>query len=147
MPDYLRLLLTPWGWGVAAAALAIMELFAPGVFMIWLAGAAAITALLAALGLGWAWQLLAFAVLSVLAVFTARRVVSRNPTRSDAPGLNRRAETLVGVTVIVTAPFVAGQGQVRLGDSVWPAQGPDLGVGAAARVIAVEGATLVVEPA
>lgn len=147
MPEYLRPLLTPWGWGVAAAALAIMELFAPGVFMIWLAGAAAVTALLAALGLGWAWQLLAFAVLSVAAVFTARRVVSRNPSPSEAPNLNRRAEALVGTTVIVTAPFEAGYGQVRLGDGVWPARGPALGVGEAARVVGVEGATLVVEPA
>ena len=147
MPEFLRPLLTPWGWGVVAAALAVMEILAPGVFMIWLAGAAAVTALLAALGLGWAWQLFAFAVLSVVAVFTARRLVSRNLTPSEAPNLNRRSEMLVGTTVIVNAPLIAGHGQVRLGDGVWPARGPDLPVGATARVIAVEGTTLLVEPA
>ena len=44
MPDFQNFEMTYWVWFAAAAVLAIMEIIAPGIFMIWLAMAAAATA-------------------------------------------------------------------------------------------------------
>ena len=40
MPDFQNFEMTYWVWFAAAAVLAIMEIIAPGIFMIWLAMAA-----------------------------------------------------------------------------------------------------------
>lgn len=66
---------------------------------------------------------------------------------TDEPELNRRGHQLVGRVVIVAEPLRHGRGTVRVGDSVWPAQGPDLEAGAKARVVKTEGTALVVEAA
>lgn len=66
---------------------------------------------------------------------------------TDEPELNRRGHQLVGRVVVVAEPLRHGRGTVRVGDSVWPAQGPELEAGARARVVKVEGTALVVEPA
>ncbi len=140
------LIASPFGWLVLAALLGAAEIVAPGLFLIWLAGAALATALLVALGLSGWWPLVAFAVLSVVAVLVGKRVIARHPPVGDRPGLNRAADRMVGALVIVEADFVGGRGRVRVGDGGWPARGPSLAAGAQARVVAVEGGTLVVEP-
>lgn len=66
---------------------------------------------------------------------------------TDEPELNRRGHQLVGRVVIVAEPLRNGRGTVRVGDTVWPAQGPDLEAGAKARVVKTEGTALVVEAA
>ena len=143
LPDWL---LTPWSWLIAAALLAGLEILTPGAFMIWLAGAAVVTALLAvALPLGWQIQIVLFIALSVFAIVTARKYFGRRPDRAPETGLNRRAERLVGTTVVVVEAFVHGKGRVQVGDSPWAATGPDLAMGDAAKVVQVDGATLTVE--
>lgn len=137
----------PWGWLVLAVVLAGLEIIAPGAFMIWLSGAALLTAVAAAaLGLSWPWQLGAFAAFALVAVIVSKRVVQRNPIESDEPTLNRRADALVGATVTVVEPIVRGQGKVKVGDSPWVAIGPDAPAGTSVRVVAVDGATLRVTP-
>jgi membrane protein implicated in regulation of membrane protease activity len=137
---------SPYAWLALAALLGAAEIVAPGLFLIWLAGAALATALLVALGVpGW-WPLIAFAGLAVVAVLIGRRVIARHPPVGDRPGLNRAADRMVGALVTVEADFVGGRGRVRVGDGGWPARGPNLPAGAQARVVAVEGGTLVVEP-
>ena len=139
--------MTPWFWAAAAAALAGIEVMAPGVFMIWLAAAAAATALLTwAFAPGWELQMVIFAVLAGISVIAARQLVLR-PRPVTGPGLNRPADRLVGTLVTVVEPISAGQGRVQVGDSPWPASGPDLPAGARARVLAVNGTTLEVGPA
>ena len=140
-------LASPFVWLALGALLAAAEILAPGLFLIWLAGAALATALVVALGLGGWWPLVAFAGFSVAAVLLGRRVIARHPPQGDRPGLNRAAERLLGALVVAEADFVGGRGRVRVGDGGWPARGPDLRAGAPARVVAVEGGTLIVEPA
>jgi membrane protein implicated in regulation of membrane protease activity len=86
-----------------------------------------------------------FVALSVVAIVTARKYFGRRPDRAPETGLNRRAERLVGTTVVVVEAFVHGKGRVQVGDSPWAATGPDLAVGDAAKVVRVDGATLTVE--
>ena len=66
---------------------------------------------------------------------------------SDAPLLNRRADQYVGRTFTLTEPIENGYGTVRVGDSRWRVSGPAHPAGGTVRVVAVDGATFVVEAA
>ena len=66
--------------------------------------------------------------------------------KSDEPDLNRRSAQLVGRVLAVEEAIAGGRGKVRAGDTLWPAEGPDMPAGAQARVTAVRGTVLLVEP-
>jgi membrane protein implicated in regulation of membrane protease activity len=136
-----------WLWLILAVVLAAAELAVPGVFLIWVAAAAALTGLLT-LGLGppVAVQFLAFAGLAAAATWAGRRWYLRHPVPSADPLLNDRVARLVGETVVLTAPIVNGRGRARIGDSEWSVRGPDAPAGAAMRVLGVEDGALVVRP-
>jgi hypothetical protein len=136
-------------WLVAALALALAELIAPGVFLVFVAVAAAITGLmlLALPDLPVIGQLAAFAAWSGVAVAVGSRWYHDHPVATDDALLNDRAARLLGEVVTVTAAIEHGQGRVRVGDGAWPARGPDAPVGARVRIIAVDGATLLVDSA
>jgi hypothetical protein len=138
-----------WTWIILGVALVGAEAAAPGAFLLWFGLAAIGTGLLdAALGLSWQTALLTFAALSVAAVL-AGRTLTRRPGEEarDRPALNRRGEALVGRVFTLEEPIRDGAGRVRVDDSSWRVQGPDLPSGAGVRVVRVDGATLVVEAA
>lgn len=138
-------LVNAWTWMILALVLAGLEMLLPGAFMIWLSGAAVLTAVTAALlGIGWQWQLVAFALFALVLVLASRRFARPGLRASDDPALNDRRARLVGETVVVTAPIAAGRGRVRLGDSEWAAEGPDAPAGTVLRVTALRGTVLVV---
>lgn len=138
---------TPWVWLIGAAVLAGLEVITPGASLIWLAGAAVLTALVSwLLEPALVVQVAVFVGLGIALVLFARARFAR-PRVAVHSELNRRADRMVGSLVTVVEPLIAGCGRVQVGDSPWPAVGPDLPVGASARVIRVEGTTLVVEPA
>ncbi|KAB7648240.1 NfeD family protein [Polymorphobacter fuscus] len=140
-------LINPWGWAILAAILAGAEMAVPGVFMIWLAGGAAATAIVSAVfDIGWEAQLVIFAAFSILAVIIGRSLFGEDVSQPADPALNRRGERLLGTSVTVTEALHNGRGRVQVGDSAWAAEGPDLPVGARARITGIEGATLHVEP-
>ena len=140
-----------WLWLLAATVFGIAELLVPGVFLIWLAAAAALTGLATMVfGVPVAAQLLLFALLSVASVYAGRRwYVSNTPPSSD-PLLNDRAARLYGETLVVVAEIENGRGRVKVGDSVWACRGPDCPVGSRVRVVGADGSCLKVtlaEPA
>ena len=134
-----------WVWLIAAAVLASAEILAPGVFLIFLAGAAALTAVAAALGVPFAFQLGLFPLFALASVWFGKRWYHRNPVQSSDPLLNDRAARLVGQTVQVVSAIEHGAGRVKVGDSVWEARGPDAAVGERVRVIGAVGTCLTVE--
>lgn len=136
-------------WLAAAVVLGVAELLVPGVFLVFLAVAAAIVAAatLVLPDLPLAAQVGAFGMWSVVAVLIGRRWYHDYPVESSDPLLNDRARRLVGETVLVTEPIVSGRGRVRVGDGEWPATGPDTPVGARMRIVSVTGGIVVVEPA
>ena len=137
-----------WMWLIAAAILGIAELLMPGVFLIWLAAAAAITGFAALLfGIPLAFQFALFALLAIAAVYTGRRWYAANPVESSDPLLNERATRLIGQTVVVVGTIENGIGRVKVGDGVWNARGPDAAIGARVRVTGADGTCLKVEPA
>ena len=135
-------------WFSAALALGIAELVAPGVFLVFLAIAAAVVGLiaLAVPGLGLGGELIAFALWSAVAVLIGRRWYRQYPVPTADPLLNDRAARMIGQDVRVIEPLTDGRGRVRVGDGEWPATGPDQPAGARVRVVAVEGGVVRVEP-
>ena len=61
---------------------------------------------------------------------------------SDDPTLNDTAARVVGRMAIVAQPIEAGRGKVRIGDTLWIAEGPDLPEGAVVRITGARGTVL-----
>lgn len=137
-----------WGWLALGVGLAIVELLAPGYFMIWLAAAALLTGLAASAfpeALPLAGQVLVFAMLSGVALVLARRWLAQNPVVPADPLMNDRGGRLVGESVLVCLAIEGGSGRVRHGDTEWLARGPDAPVGTRLRIAGHDGAVLIVE--
>jgi inner membrane protein len=136
-----------WWWLIFAAVLGILEIFLPGIFLIWMAAAAALTGIVAALlPIALPFQLALFALLAMAAVLGGRRHYERNPVPSSDPLLNDRTARLVGQRVTVVKAIAHGEGRVRVGDGVWAASGPDAEEGSTMVVIGAHGTCLEVEP-
>lgn len=138
--------LGPWNWMILAVILFGLEMVVPGVHFIWFGIAAVLVGIVAlATGMVWQWQLVLFAILSVVSVFVARRYAHGPHAASDAPNLNDRGAEYVGRIVIVDDAIRGGRGKVRVGDTLWIAQGPESPAGSRVRVKGVDGTVLVVE--
>ena len=133
-------------WLSLAALLALAEIFMPGVFLIWLAAAAAVTGIVSAFSdLTLAGQLTLFGISTIASVLIGRQWYLSNVVKSADPLVNDRAARLIGTTVTVVQPVNAISGRVKVGDSEWPARGPDLPVGAIARIADVANGVLMIE--
>lgn len=146
MESWLNDLDPHWFWLSVGLALGVFEMLLPGFFLIWLAGAAIVTGLVAwVLPIGFVGQVALFAVLSIGAVFWARRYVRDNPIATTDPLLNQRGARYVGEVLTLVSPIEDGRGRAKVGDGEWPVRGPDAAAGTKVRVISADGGTLVVE--
>ena len=135
-----------YGWMAIGLVLAAAEMAIPGVFLIWLAGAALITGLIVwAVPIGLPLQVVIFAVLAIVSVFSGRRYLTAHPVVSADPLMNDRGGRLVGETVVVSSTIDGGSGKVHHGDSEWLARGPDAEPGTKMRVSGHDGTVLIVE--
>ncbi len=136
-----------WTWWIIALGLAALELVLPGVFLIWLAGAAlAVGALGLVFDMSWQWEIAIFAVLSVASAYTGYRLSNKDGDQSDHPSLNKRSQSYVGQQFVVVEAIRNGRGKIKVGDTLWQAVGPDVEVGASVTVRSVDGVLLHVEP-
>lgn len=145
--DWLSNLDPHWSWLAVGLLLAAAEMAVPGVFLIWMAGAAIITGILtwAMPGFGLPLQVVTFALLAILFVFVGKRYLRTNPIEGVDPKMNDRGARLVGEVVLVTHAIDGGMGRVRQGDSEWLAKGPDAEPGTRMRVAGHDGVVLIVE--
>jgi inner membrane protein len=144
--DWMNSLNPHYGWLAIGLVLAAAEMAIPGVFLIWLAGAALITGLLVwAVPIGLPLQVVIFAALAIISVFMGKRYLRDNPVVSADPMLNDRGGQLVGETVLVTHALDGGSGRIKHGDSEWLAKGPDAEPGTRMRVTGHDGVVLLVE--
>ncbi|EBU7498202.1 NfeD family protein [Salmonella enterica subsp. enterica serovar Typhi] len=139
--------LGPWNWMVLGFALLILELMAPGVFLLWFGIAAMIVGVLSLIfwdAAFWVWQLQVpvFAVLGILAALIGQRIMLARRESSDEPLLNQRGKQLIGRTATLTEPIREGRGRIQLGDTLWRVSGPDLPVGARVRVVSASSTDL-----
>jgi membrane protein implicated in regulation of membrane protease activity len=95
----------------------------------------------------WQLQLVLFGLLSIGALAAWRFYKRTHPETSELPQLNQRATQYIGRVCVLSDDIVHGYGKVRLGDGYWKVRGPELLAGREVRIIAAEGALLVVEPA
>lgn len=131
-------------WLIAGLALLMLEVLAPGVFMMWLGLAACGTGLVVlATGVGFELQVVTCGVLAAISLAAGLRL-RHAPARLNTQqgGLAGRAATALS--------FVGCEGRVRVGDSDWAARVaadvPEPAVGARLRVERVDGTVLIVRP-
>lgn len=140
-----------WHWLAFGVFVMLIEVLVPGVIFLWLGIAAVITGLLLAAipSMTWEVQVILFAVLSVVAIFIGRRIVSARQAPTDHPTLNRRGKNLIGTQYTLDAATEGGRGRMRVGDTMWrftvrPA-GTELAEETRITVVDVDGTTLIVE--
>src|SRR6266516_3623177 len=110
-----------WNWLIAAAAFFIIELLAPGAFMLWLGLSALLVGIISRFVIWpWQYQLVAFAVFALASIPLWRQFA-------------------------LEKPIVAGSGTVKIDDTIWRLSGPDSPAGSRVKVVRADAATLVVE--
>jgi membrane protein implicated in regulation of membrane protease activity len=138
--------LGPWNWLILALVLYALEAVVPGVNLIWFGTAALVVgALVFATGITWPWQLVVFAAISICTAFAVRKFARSQVTTTDAPDLNVRSHQYIGREFVVAEAIKGGRGRVRVGDTLWQAEGEDAPAGTRVRVRAVHDAVLMVE--
>ncbi|HEM6631860.1 TPA: NfeD family protein [Citrobacter farmeri] len=137
-------------WLSLGGLLLAAEMLGGNGYLLWSGVAAVITGILVwLLPVGWEWQGVIFAVLTLLSAWLwwkwmAKRVREQKPTDSQ---LNQRGQQLVGRRFVLESDLVNGRGHMRVGDSSWPVSAiEDLPAGTHVEVIAVEGITLFIRP-
>ena len=141
------LTLGAWSWLILAAVLLVLEMIAPGIFLMWFGMAAAATGLIVfRYDLTWQWQLIWFCCLSLVTVLVVNRYLRQHPLESEQPLLNERASQLIGRSFELADAIQNGRGSVRVGDSIWRVSGPELAAGTRVKVAGVDGTVLKVEP-
>jgi membrane protein implicated in regulation of membrane protease activity len=132
-------------WYAVALAALVLESVIPGVHFMWFGLAAVLVGTLSLLiDVPLPWQLAMFGALSVAMILIVRRVWRPSAVQSDLPNLNVRGAQYIGRKVKVEEPITDGRGKVRIGDTVWAAEGPDTPRGAHVVVTGVNGTVLIV---
>jgi len=136
-----------WHWWVIGIILIILELFLPGAFFLWMGIAAGVVGvvLLVAPDMGWQYQFIIFAIVSVVSIVVWRIYLNKHPTPTDKPTLNMRGEQYVGREFTLTEPVVNGVGKLKVDDTMWKISGPDCPAGSKVKVNRVDGAILNIE--
>src|SRR5260221_12198706 len=138
--------MNPWIWGIIGLAVGVVELAAPGFFLIFLALGGLITALVVALWpLTLEMQLLVFAAASILCASAGLRFYRRVLRGRQHPTLNSPTG-MIGARGVVEDDIREGRGKVRLADTVWLASGIDLRRGEPVEVTGVHGTVVAVKP-
>jgi membrane protein implicated in regulation of membrane protease activity len=132
-----------WAWIVLAGVLALAEMVAPGSYLMWIALGAAVTAIAGATGMALEGQLAVFAIATAVSCIGGSFVYRAMESKRDGGvALNAPRRSMIGARGSVSQAFVNGRGKVRIGDTVWLADGPDLPEGTPVVVAGVRGTRL-----
>jgi inner membrane protein len=132
-------------WFAVAVLLFILETIVPGIHFLWFGVAAAIVGVIAlVVPMAWQVQLIVFSAVAIVSVFLVRRSGSGTNAKTDEPALNVRGAQYIGRLVLVEDPIHNGRGRVRVGDTIWVAEGEDAAAGSEVEVTGVNGTVLVV---
>ena len=137
-----------WGWWIMALLLIILEVFAPSTIFLLLGIAAGIVGVVAFFfpGLSWEWEWTIFAVVSIASIIASRQFLKKNPGVEDNLTLNKRGAQYVGRQFVLVEAIKNGRGKIRVDDSQWAVEGPDMEEGETVVVTGTDGSLLIVEP-
>ena len=144
--------LGPWIWWVVGLVLLGLEIIIPGIFLLWIGIAAMIVGLLSFLlwetGI-WPWQvqLTIFAILAVASSYIGKKYIADRGQESDEPLLNQRTQRLIGRKATLDEPIENGRGRIKLDDTLWVIEGPDLQAGDTIEIVSANSNRLGVKPA
>lgn len=132
-------------WWVIGIVLVIGEVVLPGTFLIWFAFAAFGVGLVGLVfdmsGMN---QVIVFSLLS-FASLSLGYLMRKRRGDPEAPAFADRTQAYMGKTYTVVEAIENGQGKIKVGDSVWLAEGEDCPVGGSVKVIDSRGNVLVTE--
>lgn len=134
-----------WFWLGLAALLAILDVaLGTSFFFLWLGLVALIVGIFVWILPSFAltYQFLIFAIGSIASTILWRRYIKTHPTHTDRPTLNRRSEQYIGRTFTLSEAIENGRGKIRVDDSTWQVEGPDLPLGTKVKVITANGVIL-----
>ncbi len=135
----------PWAiWALAAVILLIGEAIASFGLLGSIGVACLAAAIAAAAGAGLNLQLVIFAVVGLVALLVARRLIPR--LGEPEPEQRTNVDALPGSTAVVTRSVNPLGGEVKLAGETWSARSEkeELPVGAQVSVVRIDGATAVV---
>lgn len=144
--------LGPWSWWVIGLLFLGAELLLPGIFFLWFGIAAMIVGTISLAfwdSAIWPWQLqiTVFAALAVISGYMGKRYIGDRQNESDEPLLNQRTESLIGRIATLEEPMENGRGRIRLDDTSWVIEGPDLKSGQKIKIVSASSNRLKVEKA
>lgn len=137
--------LSAWHWLSLGIVLLVLDVLGAAGFLLGLGlGAIVVAAVLALLpNLDWQWQLVLFAVFSVLFTWLYWSRFRAVNEATDQPKLNDRTANLIGSSAELLDDSVGGRGQVQIADALWTvASEGDLPKGTLVEIIAAEGMVL-----
>ncbi len=136
---------TPHAWMVIAVLLIVLEVVLGSSFFLLCLGAAC-----AVVGgvlwwcptLLWQTQVFIFACAAFGSLALWWHYLRGRAKHHPHSTLNRRAEQYIGRTFTLSEPIVNGRGKIRVDDSSWQVEGPELPLGTTVEIIGVEGVLL-----
>ncbi|EMI5490284.1 NfeD family protein [Providencia stuartii] len=137
-----------WFWLCLGGLLLIAELLGTGGYLLW-SGVAAVAVAIIALVLpfiGWEWQGILFAILTIVSAVLWRKWLSlrKNPQADD---VNQKSHQLIGRKVRLISDTDEGFSRVKLADGSWRAYSEiALKAGTEVVITSVDGITLHVKP-
>jgi membrane protein implicated in regulation of membrane protease activity len=137
-------------WVVAAIVLAILEIFTPSFFALCLAAGALLGAITAGIGMDLNWQLLFFAIGSIMAFIFVRPVMMRYFMKKGKDAVVTGVDALIGRTGKVSEAIQPqdNRGRVAVDGDDWKAVsafGEPIAFGEPVEIVRVDSATLFVK--
>ncbi len=141
--------LTHWHWLILATVLLIAEVSGAAGFLLGLAAAALLLAVMLVMEWvsDWQHQLLWFALFGVVFTLLYWMLFRKFNRSTTAPLLNDRAAQLIGRRIVLADALEAGEGRVVIGDTFWKVRSTsDLAAGTRVEVTGSEGMVLLISP-
>jgi len=111
-----------WVWLAIGAVFLVFEVPTASGYLLWPAASAAAVGILTLwLAITPPYQLIVFAVLTIVTTIVGRRLMPRRPA-NEGPDISNRASRLAGRFGKAVAPFAAGQGRVFVDGAEWLAE-------------------------
>lgn len=137
IPDYAY-------WLISGMVFIVLEVCVAGYFFLWLGISCIATGGIAYF---FSLPLIMLALFSnVIAIITIlmTKKFRRNHDTKTTVGINESQEKIIGMLLVLQSPIECNIGSIKINDTLWKIQGPDLPTGSKIQVIEIQGNMLIV---